>query len=145
MCRSENRFWEPPYKPANVYGALGTRTVAMSALGYQNNRQWDTHNLYGMAEGIMTANAVANITGKRPFVLSRCVGYSMLPSLAFISLEQGACCSVFGLYCSCKRLPLHCFCLYCTCKRFLLHCFDPLVHAQVYLCWIRCPHRALDR
>jgi hypothetical protein len=54
-----------------VYGALGTRTVAMSALGYQHNSQWDTHNLYGLSEGIVTARAVANITGQRPFVLSR--------------------------------------------------------------------------
>jgi hypothetical protein len=72
MSRNENRFWDPPYKPANVYGALGTRTVAMSALGYQHNFQWDTHNLYGISEGIVTARAVANITGQRPFVLSRC-------------------------------------------------------------------------
>lgn len=72
LYRSENRFWEPPYSPRNVYGKLGTRTVATSALGYQHNHQWDTHNLYGIAEGIVTARAVASITGQRPFVLSRC-------------------------------------------------------------------------
>lgn len=55
-----------------MYGALGTRTVAMSALGYQGSRQWDAHNLYGIAEAKVTAGAVGQITGQRPFVLSRC-------------------------------------------------------------------------
>lgn len=72
VFRKEERFWNPPYSPDNVYGSLGTRTVATSALGHVHTRQWDAHNLYGLSEGIATADAVSNLTGERPFVLSRC-------------------------------------------------------------------------
>ena len=50
---------------------LGVNTVGVTARHSDGSVQYDTHNLYGLAEAAATAAAVAGITGKRPFVLSR--------------------------------------------------------------------------
>lgn len=71
-CRALQKYWQPPYRIGNGFGALGTRTVSMGATHHDGALQWDTHNLYGLSEGIATASAVAAITRQRPFVLSRC-------------------------------------------------------------------------
>ena len=67
-----------------MYGALDTRTVATSAHGHRGARQWDTHNLYGLAEAQATAAAAANITGRRPFVLSRFAAGSERPRVLLL-------------------------------------------------------------
>eukprot|EP00892_Ulva_mutabilis_P001883 jgi/Ulvmu1/11696/UM008_0106.1 len=69
--RSQKKYWQPPYAISNGAGALGERTVSMGATHHNGAAQWDTHNLYGISESIATAAAVASITQRRPFVLSR--------------------------------------------------------------------------
>lgn len=78
-CRELRKYWQPPYRIGNGFGALGTRTVSMGATHHDGALQWDTHNLYGISEGIATASAVAAITRQRPFVLSRCAALTLLP------------------------------------------------------------------
>ncbi|KAF6262255.1 glycosyl hydrolases family 31-domain-containing protein [Scenedesmus sp. NREL 46B-D3] len=50
---------------------LSHRTLPMSARGLDGTPHYDTHNLYGWAEAAATYNALAGITRKRPFVLTR--------------------------------------------------------------------------
>jgi alpha-glucosidase (family GH31 glycosyl hydrolase) len=50
---------------------LSHRTVPMSAKGLDGTPHYDTHNLYGLAEAAATYDALAGITKKRPFVLTR--------------------------------------------------------------------------
>jgi alpha-glucosidase (family GH31 glycosyl hydrolase) len=50
---------------------LSHRTVPMSAKGLDGTPHYDTHNLYGWAEAAATYDALAAITKKRPFVLTR--------------------------------------------------------------------------
>ncbi len=44
----------------------------MTALRYNNTLEYDSHNLYGLAETQITTAIVARMTGRRPFVLTRC-------------------------------------------------------------------------
>jgi hypothetical protein len=50
---------------------LSHRTVPMSAKGLDGTPHYDTHNLYGWAEAAATFDALASITKKRPFELTR--------------------------------------------------------------------------
>jgi hypothetical protein len=50
---------------------LSHRTVPMTAKGLDGTPHYDTHNLYGWAEAAATYDALASITKKRPFVLTR--------------------------------------------------------------------------
>lgn len=71
LCRAGRELDNAPYQIGNGYGSLNTRTMAMSAKHRNGVLEWDAHNIYGLAEGIATAHSVANITGSRPFVLTR--------------------------------------------------------------------------
>eukprot|EP01038_Epipyxis_sp_PR26KG_P006616 gene6616-9083_t len=66
-----NKYDFPPYKINNQKGILSVKTVAMSATQYGNIPVYNTHNLYGLAEQIVTNSALKSILQKRPFVLSR--------------------------------------------------------------------------
>jgi alpha-glucosidase (family GH31 glycosyl hydrolase) len=69
----------PPYAIGNDNSgqALGHKTLPPSALHYDAAtaqwavREYDVHNLFGLMEARLTADAVAAVRGKRPFVLSR--------------------------------------------------------------------------
>ena len=50
---------------------LGTKTVAPTALHFNGVREYDAHNLYGLAEARATAEIVARVRGRRPFILTR--------------------------------------------------------------------------
>lgn len=64
---------DPPYAISNSLQRLplGTKGVSVLATHLDGNLQYNTHNVYGLAECMTTSRAVANITNKRPFVLSR--------------------------------------------------------------------------
>ncbi|KAL3875852.1 hypothetical protein ACJMK2_033763 [Sinanodonta woodiana] len=60
----------PPYTPAVDGGKLSYRTLCASAR--QNlSYQYDVHNLYGLLESKVTAQALIETRGRRPFVISR--------------------------------------------------------------------------
>ncbi|WIA35044.1 hypothetical protein OEZ86_003535 [Tetradesmus obliquus] len=50
---------------------LSHRTVPVTAKGLDGTSQYDSHNLYGWAEAAATYDALAGITKKRPFLLTR--------------------------------------------------------------------------
>lgn len=71
---ADNTLAHPPYaiNNLNARAPLGQKTLAMTVQHHSGARQYDTHNLYGLSEARATHAALLNITGKRPFVLSRC-------------------------------------------------------------------------
>lgn len=63
----------PPYS-INNYGdhvTINQRTVPASSLHFGGIPEYDAHNLYGFLESRATNQALVNVVGKRPFVLSR--------------------------------------------------------------------------
>ncbi len=83
VCHLEddsNRYDFPPYaiNNDNAQQALGHRTHPASALHYnaedggkRTRLSYDVHNLFGLLEARITAEALTDIRGERPFVLSR--------------------------------------------------------------------------
>ncbi|KAF3795981.1 putative alpha-glucosidase [Nymphaea thermarum] len=75
ICDNSNMtiYDNPPYK-INAGGSrrpLGERTLSASTEHYGNVLEYNAHGLYGLTEARATKMALANVTQKRPFVLSR--------------------------------------------------------------------------
>lgn len=69
----------PPYavNNGNRRAPLYVNTVPMNAVGYGGVRQYDSHNLYALAEVAVTHGALqAILPGSRPFILTRCVCFA---------------------------------------------------------------------
>lgn len=65
-----NTLEHPPYIPGVDGGALYHRTLCMSAKQYYGHH-YNLHNVYGIAEAIVTSYAMRVLRNKRPFVISR--------------------------------------------------------------------------
>lgn len=75
-CRppsADNKLAFPPYSINNLQNrvSLGSKTLPMTAQHVDGELQYNTHNLYGLSEAAATRWALQQITGQRPFILSR--------------------------------------------------------------------------
>ncbi|KAF8062769.1 alpha-glucosidase [Scenedesmus sp. PABB004] len=77
---ADNTLEHPPYAIANFGqsgqpedrgAALGWKTISPSAKHANGAREYDAHNLYGTSMAWAHYNSVAEVTGKRPFLLTR--------------------------------------------------------------------------
>ncbi|GAM26305.1 hypothetical protein SAMD00019534_094800, partial [Acytostelium subglobosum LB1] len=59
----------PPYLPGGL--PLDTKTLDMSSIQFGNVSYYNSHNLYGYTEGVVTANSVISLLNQRPTVISR--------------------------------------------------------------------------
>lgn len=66
-----NRYDFSPWVPRVYHGALGGKTVPVSALHEGGILEYNVHNMYGFMESISTRTALTSVTGERPFLLSR--------------------------------------------------------------------------
>lgn len=70
---STNNLDYPPYRIGNHQGNgnLGVKTLPASSLHYMNETTYNVHNLYGLTEQIATNEALTQVRGERPFLLTR--------------------------------------------------------------------------
>eukprot|EP01113_Clastostelium_recurvatum_P013817 TRINITY_DN1741_c0_g1_i2.p1 TRINITY_DN1741_c0_g1~~TRINITY_DN1741_c0_g1_i2.p1 ORF type:complete len:845 (-),score=218.14 TRINITY_DN1741_c0_g1_i2:39-2573(-) len=62
-------YENPPYVPGGV--RLDDKTVNLTAIQNGSIPMYNTHNLFGWSEGIVTANALESLFNKRSIVISR--------------------------------------------------------------------------
>ena len=74
------QYQDPPYaiSHANQRLPLSINAIGVTAQHLDGQHQYNTHNLFGLSEAAATATAVGDITGRRPFLLSRSVDHALL-------------------------------------------------------------------
>lgn len=78
LTPQQELYRDPPYRINNANGQLlGHKTIGTTARHADGSLEYDAHNLYGLSEAVATHSALEKITGKRPFILTRC---TMSPS-----------------------------------------------------------------
>ncbi len=72
--RDGDTTYHPPYaiNNGNSRQPLAAKTISPTAKHFGGARHYDAHNLFSLGEARATHDALADITGQRPFVLSRC-------------------------------------------------------------------------
>lgn len=66
-----NSTFDNPLYRFNNGKNINDRAIPVTAYHYGNLSEYNVHNLFGHMESIATHAALLNVTGKRPFVLSR--------------------------------------------------------------------------
>jgi alpha-glucosidase (family GH31 glycosyl hydrolase) len=69
----DDKLSNPAYAINNLQKRtpLGSKTLPVTAKHPDGQLEYNTHNLYGLAEAAATFDALKQINGRRPFVLSR--------------------------------------------------------------------------
>ncbi|KAL3667012.1 hypothetical protein V7S43_007957 [Phytophthora oleae] len=70
---NDNNFDNPPFtiNNAGTHDTIYNKGISTSTLQYGGIRQYDSHNLYGISESIVTNVVQEELANKRSFVLSR--------------------------------------------------------------------------
>ncbi|XP_077980434.1 lysosomal alpha-glucosidase-like [Glandiceps talaboti] len=66
----DNKYENPPYVPDVIEDKLYAKTLCMSAQQHWSSH-YNVHSLYGLSEMIATHEALVNIRGTRPLIISR--------------------------------------------------------------------------
>lgn len=73
LTPQQKLYINPPYQINNANGQpIDQRTLGVTAVHADGSLEYNAHNLYGLSEADATYGALQHITGKRPFMLTRC-------------------------------------------------------------------------
>ena len=73
LTPQQKLYIDPPYRINSANGQpIDQRTIGVTAVHADGSLEYNTHNLYGLSEADATYGALQHITGKRPFMLTRC-------------------------------------------------------------------------
>lgn len=72
LTPQQKLYIDPPYRINSANGQpINQRTLGMTATHADGSLEYNAHNLYGLSEAEATCGALQDITGKRPFMLTR--------------------------------------------------------------------------
>lgn len=72
LTPQQKLYISPPYHVNSANGQpINQRTLGVTAVHADGSLEYNAHNLYGLTEAAATYAALKDITGKRPFMLTR--------------------------------------------------------------------------
>ena len=72
LTPQQKLYIDPPYRINSANGQpINQRTLGVTAVHADGSLEYNAHNLYGLTEAAATYSALKDITGKRPFMLTR--------------------------------------------------------------------------